>query len=80
VVRLNHAVAIAMADGPDAGLAVLAGIDGLEGYHLFHAVRGDLLARTGQAAGARAAFGRARGLTSNPAEQRLLDRRISALG
>jgi RNA polymerase sigma-70 factor (ECF subfamily) len=80
VVRLNHAVAEAMADGPDAGLARLAGIEGLDRYHLFHAVRGDLLARTGDTAGARAAFGRARALTTNPAEQRLLDRRLSGLG
>jgi predicted RNA polymerase sigma factor len=80
VVRLNHAVAVAMADGPQAGLALVAGIDGLDHYHLFHAARGDLLARTGDATGARAAFETARSLTANPAEQRLLARRISELG
>jgi RNA polymerase sigma-70 factor (ECF subfamily) len=80
VVRLNHAVAVAMADGPQAGLAVLAGIEGLDGYHLFHAARGDLLARTGDPVAARAAFRSARALTANLAEQRLLDRRVSELG
>lgn len=80
VIRLNHAVAVAMADGPRAGLARLATVDGLDGYHLFHAARGDLLARTEDSAAARAAFQAARALTANPAERRLLDRRISELG
>jgi RNA polymerase sigma-70 factor (ECF subfamily) len=80
VIRLNHAVAVAMADGPRAGLARLTTVEGLDHYHLFHAARGDLLARTDDAAGARAAFEAARALTANPAEQRLLDRRISELG
>ncbi|MCW2748592.1 MAG: putative polymerase, sigma-24 subunit, subfamily [Nocardioidaceae bacterium] len=77
VVALNHAVAVAMADGPNAGLALLDSLDGLERYHLFHATRGELLLRAGRPADARAALERARALTSNPAEQRHLDRRIA---
>ena len=80
VIRLNHAVAVAVADGPQAGLALLATIEGLDDYHLFHAARGDLLAHTGDVIEARAAFEAARELTANAAERRLLDRRISELG
>ena len=82
VVALNHAVAVAMADGPRAGLALLDGIGAegaLEGYHLFHASRGELLARAGDRDGARVALVRARELAANPAEQRHLDRRIAAV-
>ncbi len=84
VVALNHAVAVAMADGPQAGLTALDALEvghgaaGLGGYHLFHAARGELLLRAGQPVHAGDAFTRARSLTSNPAEQRHLDRRISA--
>jgi RNA polymerase sigma-70 factor (ECF subfamily) len=79
VVALNHAVAVAMADGPLAGLALLAQIEGLEGYHLFHAARGELLVRAGDAAAAAAALDRAAGLTSNAAERRHLARRRAAI-
>lgn len=75
VVALNHAVAVSMADGPRAGLALLDVIAGLDGYHLYWSTRGELLARSGDPAGARDAFERARTLTSNPAEQRHLARR-----
>ncbi len=75
VVRLNHAIAVAMADGPLAGLALLDDIDGLDGYHLFHSTRGELLARSGDTDGARAEFERALELTDNPAERRHLERR-----
>jgi RNA polymerase sigma-70 factor, ECF subfamily len=75
VVRLNHAVAIAMADGPHAGLALLDDLDGLDGYHLFHAARGELLARAGDVHAARVAFESALALTDNPAERRHLERR-----
>lgn len=80
VVRLNHAVAISMADGPQAGLAQLDGVSGLETYHLFHATRGELLARAGDPDAARDAFQKARSLTRNAAEQRHLDRRLSDPG
>ncbi|UTT61538.1 RNA polymerase sigma factor [Microcella humidisoli] len=75
VVDLNRAVAIAMADGPLAGLAVLDRLAGLDGYHLFHATRGELLARAGRPAAA--SFERARELTSNEAERRHLARRAA---
>ncbi|CAN5142581.1 sigma factor [soil metagenome] len=78
VVALNHAVAVAMADGPRAGLALLDKIEGLDGYHLSWATRGELLHRSGDEAGAHAAFDRAHGLTSNPAERRHLQRRLAA--
>jgi RNA polymerase sigma-70 factor (ECF subfamily) len=79
VVALNHAVAVSMADGPLAGLALLDEIAGLEAYHLFHATRGELLARAGETDAARNALLRARSLTQNGAEQRHLDRRLTSL-
>ncbi|MEZ5408360.1 MAG: DUF6596 domain-containing protein [Acidimicrobiales bacterium] len=75
VVQVNHAVAVAMVDGAEAGLAVLDALAGVDGYHLFHAARAELLARAGRPAEAAAAFTRARALTDNPAEQRHLARR-----
>jgi len=75
VVDLNRAVAIAMADGPLAGLAMLDRLTGLNDYHLFHATRGELLARAGRPAAA--SFERARQLTNNDAERRHLARRIT---
>ncbi len=77
VVALNRAVAFAMADGPDAGLTLLASTEGLDAYHLYHAARGELLARSGRADDAITALARARELTANAAEQRHLDRRIA---
>ena len=75
VVELNRAVAIAMADGSLAGLAVLDRLTGLDDYHLFHATRGELLARAGRPA--TASFDRARELTSNEGERRHLARRAA---
>ena len=75
VVELNRAVAIAMVHGPAAGLElvdVVAASGTLDGYHLVHAVRGDLLGRLGRPAEARAEFLRAAELTANTAEQSLL--------
>jgi RNA polymerase sigma-70 factor (ECF subfamily) len=77
VVALNRAAAIAMADGPRAGLAALDGIRGLDGYHLRHATEGELLLRAGEPAAALAALERALPLTSNAAERRHLERRIA---
>jgi RNA polymerase sigma-70 factor (ECF subfamily) len=79
VVALNHSVAVAMADGPGAGLALLDAISDLDAYHLYWATRGELLARSGRAAESREAFLRARGLTANAAEQRHLERRAAAV-
>jgi RNA polymerase sigma-70 factor, ECF subfamily len=81
VFALNRAVAVAMADGPRAGLAALSSVEGLARYHLFHAARAELLLRAGEHGEAAEAFQVARTLTDNPAEQRHLDRRlVLALG
>jgi RNA polymerase sigma-70 factor (ECF subfamily) len=77
VVALNRAVAVSMADGPRAGLALLDAIDGLDDYYLLHAARGELLHRCGEANAATSAFRTARRLANNPAERRHLDRRIA---
>ena len=82
VVALNRAVAVAMRDGPEAGLvlidAILAQGD-LADYHLAHAARADLCRRLGHAAQARAAYERALGLTQQPSERRFLERRLREL-
>src|SRR5256885_2082158 len=75
VVDLNRAVALGMAFGPAAGLEVvdkLTSEPSLEGYHLLPAVRGDLLAKLGRFAEARAEFERAASLTRNARERTLL--------
>ena len=77
VVELNRAVAVAMAEGPDRGLELIDGIDGLERFHLFHAARGDLLRRLGREDDAAGAYRRALELASQPAERRFLERRLA---
>ena len=78
VIQLNRAVAVAMADGPDAGLALMEPLaDELDRYHLFHAARADLLRRTGRAGEAKAAYRRAVELVTNPVERRYLMQRLS---
>ncbi len=75
VIDLNRAVAVSRATGPAAGLAIVDGLleaKELAGYHLLPAVRGDLLARLGRAAEARAEFERAARLTGNARERQLL--------
>ena len=77
VVGLNRALAQAERDGPTAGLAALEPLAGrLDGYHLFHAARAEMLRRLGRAGEARAADRRALELTDNPAERRLLSERL----
>ena len=83
VVELNRAVAVGMAEGPAAGLALLEALAGgtrLEGYHLLFAVRGDLLERVGRRAEARAEFERAAGLTRNERERSVLLGRAARCG
>jgi predicted RNA polymerase sigma factor len=78
IVALNRAVAVAMAEGPQAGLDLveeLAEDPALEGYHLLPSVRGELLARLGRTEEARAEFERAASLTSNAREAELLRER-----
>ena len=81
VVELNRAVAVAMAYGPAAGLALtdaLLAAGALPGYHLLPSVRADLLTRLGRNAEARAEFERAAQLTQNARERALLVRRAAA--
>jgi RNA polymerase sigma-70 factor (ECF subfamily) len=80
VVTLNRAVAVAMADGPAAGLALvdaLAGGGALDDYHLLHAARADLLRREGRREEAAAAYRRALELATNEAERRFLAARLA---
>ena len=80
VIALNRAIALAELEGPDPALAIVDTLDlELENYHLFHAVRADLLARLGRADEARAAYGTALALTSNAAERALLEKKRHAL-
>jgi len=78
VVTMNRAVAVAERDGPAAGLALLDGLP-LDGYHLFHAARADLLRRLGRDAEAVAAYDAALARTANAAERRFLEGRRAAL-
>jgi RNA polymerase sigma-70 factor (ECF subfamily) len=78
VVELNRAVAVAEAEGPEAGLRIADGLD-LDGYHYLHATRGELLRRLGRDREARAALARALELVRDEAERRLLERRLAAL-
>ena len=75
IVELNRAVAVSMADGPQAGLDLvddLAAEPALRGYHLLPTVRGDLLGKLGRAAEAKAEFERAASQTRNTRERELL--------
>ncbi|MFE3326167.1 RNA polymerase sigma factor [Streptomyces sp. NPDC059176] len=75
VVELNRAVAVSMAEGPEAGLEVVEAVAGepaLREYHLLPSVRGDLLARLGRSEEARTEFARAAALTRNARERALL--------
>jgi len=77
VVRLNRAIAIWKVEGADAALDELEEIAPvLDGYHLFHAARGELLNEVGRREQARAAQLRALNLTDNPAERSLLRQRL----
>jgi RNA polymerase sigma-70 factor (ECF subfamily) len=78
VVALHRAVAVAEVDGPDAALALLDGLD-LDTYHVFHAVRADLLRRLGRATEAAQAYEAAIERTDNAAERAFLRRRREAL-
>jgi RNA polymerase sigma-70 factor (ECF subfamily) len=83
VVALNAAVAVAMADGPQAGLALvdrLAATGALERYHLLHSTRADLLRRLDRRAEAAVAYRRALDLATSPAERRFLERRLAEVG
>ena len=79
VVRLNRAVAIAMRDGPEAGLRLVDGIlasGDLPDYHLAHSARADLCRRLGRLEEARRSYARALALVRQEPERRFLERRI----
>jgi RNA polymerase sigma-70 factor, ECF subfamily len=83
VVALNRAVAVAMRDGPLAGLALIEAIlaqDNLGHYYLAHAAHADLLRRLGRTADAQAAYHRAHTLTQQETERRFIERRLQDLG
>ena len=77
VVQLNRAVAVAMAEGPERGLALIDGIDGLERYRHLHSARADLLRRLGRSGEAAEAYGRALELAAQPEERAFLERRLA---
>nr|WP_163560045.1 DUF6596 domain-containing protein [Halomonas sp. NO4] len=82
VIALNHAVAVAMRDGPQAGLRLLESLEGhkaVVGYHLFHAARADLHRRAGHLQAARFAYEHALALTAQEPERRFLERRLAEL-
>ena len=82
VVSLNHAVAIAMSESLERGLALIDNLGScgeLDSYHLYHAARADLLRRLGRNLEARESYRRGLALTSNAVELRYLRRRISEL-
>ena len=77
VVRLNHAVAVAMSCGFAAGLSLMDELTALDSYHLLHAARADLLRRLNRPAEARQAYERALSLATNPVDQEYLRGRLS---
>jgi RNA polymerase sigma-70 factor (ECF subfamily) len=80
VVSLNRAVAVAMVDGPDPALELIDNLEEsgqLDGYHLLHAARADLLRRKGSTTEAAESYSRALGLVTNDSERRFLERRLN---
>jgi RNA polymerase sigma-70 factor, ECF subfamily len=79
IVALNRAVAVAMVEGPSAGLALIDGITAsgaLDSYHLLHAARADLLRRLGSSSEAARSYTRALEFVTNESERRFLERRL----
>jgi RNA polymerase sigma-70 factor, ECF subfamily len=82
VIELNRAAAVAMRDGPQAGLEIIDAIlsrGELENYHLAHSARADLCRRLGKQAEARASYERALALTKQEPERRFIERRLNEL-
>ena len=79
IVSLNRAVAVAMVQGPETALRLIDALDGdgqLEGYHLLHATRADMLRRANRLKEAAAAYSKALALATNESERRFLERRL----
>lgn len=79
VVLLNRAVAVAMASGPSAGLALIDSIEGLDRFHLKHSARADLLRRLGRLDEAATAYRLALSLATSETDRRFLQARLAAL-
>jgi RNA polymerase sigma-70 factor (ECF subfamily) len=83
VIELNRAVAVAMRDGPDAGLAIVDGLieahSELHDYRHAHAARAELNRRLGRTSEAHAAYQRALQLTKQAAERRFIEKRLASL-
>jgi RNA polymerase sigma-70 factor (ECF subfamily) len=82
VIELNHAVAVAMRDGPSAGLSLVDAIltrGELATYHLAHSTRAELCRRLGDSVEARASYERALSLTQLEPERRFIERRLNEL-
>jgi RNA polymerase sigma-70 factor (ECF subfamily) len=79
VIQLNHAVAVAMGEGLEQGLALMDALTGLDEYYLFHAARADLLRRLQRGKEAAQAYERALALTANEVERLYLRRRLQQL-
>ncbi|WET78727.1 RNA polymerase sigma factor [Amycolatopsis sp. QT-25] len=79
IVALNRAVAVAEVDGPAAALAAIDGLE-LEEYHLYHAIRADLLHRAGRGTESAREYEAAIRRAGNSAERRLLERKMSVVG
>lgn len=79
VVEMNRAIAVAEADGPEAGLAIVDRLD-LDGYQYFHSTRADLLRRMGRTDEARTEYQRALELAHTEPERRFLRRRVAEVG
>jgi RNA polymerase sigma-70 factor (ECF subfamily) len=78
VVELNRAVAVAMAEGPERGLWLVDALTGLDGYHLWHSTRAELLRRLGRNEEAAAAYTRALELAPSETERTFLEARLTA--
>ena len=82
IVELNRAVAVAMCEGPEQGLALIDGLlarEQLSGYHLAHSARADLCRRLGRIPEARASYEKALALAQQEPERRFLSRRLAEL-
>lgn len=77
IIALNRAAAVSMVNGPEAGLALMDALtEELDGYHLLHAARADLLRRAGSLPQAAESYKRALDLVTNDSERRFLERRL----
>lgn len=77
VIELNRAVAVAMSEGLEAGLALMDAIEGLDGYYLLHSARADLLRRLGCTGESTAAYERALKLAPSEVEREFLRSRLA---